>query len=93
MECEGAPPRPTTTPSEVATQCIKVSPTPSAKCQPNPGETYIAFYLGKVPDAGCFSNQECSDVFHSTNTTAAFECQGFSGTRDGGGTAGTCICK
>jgi hypothetical protein len=79
--------------SAVATQCIKVSPTPSAKCQPNPGETYIAFYLGRVPDAGCFSNQECSDVFHSTNTTAAFECQGFSGTRDGGGTPGTCICK
>jgi len=96
VECEGDPPRPTETPSATATKCIRVNPDTSslsAKCQPNPGETYIAFYLGKVPDAGCFSNQECSDVFHSTNTTAAFECQGFSGTRDGGGTAGTCICK
>jgi hypothetical protein len=79
------------TPSAVATTCIKVNPNPSAKCRPNAGESYVAFYLGKVPDAGCFSNEECNALFG--NTTAKFECRGFSGTRETNGTPGTCLCK
>jgi hypothetical protein len=79
------------TPSAIATKCIKVNPSPSAKCQPNPGETYIAFYLGRVPESGCFSDQECNDAFHSL--TGSFECRGFSGARDQSGTPGTCVCR
>ncbi len=73
-----------------ATSCITINHD-TGHCEANTGETYVAQYLGRVPDSGCFSDDECNQALH--NTTASFRCVGQVGTRAGGGTPGTCLCQ
>jgi hypothetical protein len=35
--------------------------TASGNCEANPGETYSADYLGRVPESGCTTRQQCAD--------------------------------
>lgn len=54
-------------------------------CEPGPGQTLQAEYLGRVPAAGCASQAECATALGGT--AADWVCDGASGT-----TRGTCLC-
>jgi len=65
-------------------------------CEANPGETYVAQYLGSVPEGGCTrppgelttESQDCADKLGGTK--AAWQC--FGAAADGV-TRGTCVCQ
>jgi hypothetical protein len=65
-------------------------------CEANPGETYVAQYLGVVPEGGCTKppgeltteSQDCADKLGGTR--AAWQC--FGAAADGV-TRGTCVCQ
>jgi len=54
---DGANPLP---PAAGATQNVYINP--AGSCQANPGETYSADYLGRLPAGGCRSDAECVSV-------------------------------
>ena len=65
-------------------------------CEANPGETYVAQYLGSVPEGGCTKppgeltaeSQDCADKLGGTK--AAWQCFG---AIDDNTTRGTCVCQ
>jgi hypothetical protein len=82
VDCDGKSSAPVFEP----TACIFINHA-TGKCEPNPGETYIAQYLGLVPSGGCSDVAACtralggkdSDWTCTKNTAAA--------------AVGTCICN
>ncbi len=59
---------------------------PDRGCEANPGETYSADYLGKVPAGGCASVSDCTSVLGGT-------AKDWSCTKDPGASRGTCTCN
>jgi hypothetical protein len=71
--------------STVPTTCIAVNPGVAGRpsCEPNPGESYIAQYLGLVPQEGCTSNAFCQELFKSSDV----RCE-----TPAGQARGSCVC-
>lgn len=64
-------------------------------CEANPGQTYSADYLGRMPPAGCTSRAGCSAVLGGTTTTWTCYAGGDASTGFVPPTAdapGTCVC-
>ena len=91
VDCQTGQPAATGT----TTSCIAINHA-TGHCEANPGETYIAQYLGIVPPAdptraknpagGCAVASDCSDVLGGDPTQ--WTCDGASGQ-----TRGTCLCS
>ncbi len=80
---------------------------PAGNCKLNPGETYSAEYIGRLPEGGCVTEADCKrdllgtgDCSSADSTSCSYTC--YAGTKDFGGvnkcvtptlaSPGTCIC-
>jgi hypothetical protein len=59
--------------------------TASGSCEANPGETYSADYLGRVPEGGCTTRQQCANELGGA-------AQEWGCYVEPGQTVGTCVC-
>jgi len=73
-----------TTDGIIPTSCISINHG-LGSCEANPGETYIAQYLGKVPQDGCLVAADCASALGGKVTD--WTCLGASAPQ-----TGTCVC-
>ncbi len=81
--------------SGTASSCIIINHS-TGHCEANPGETYIAQYLGQVPEGGCTKaagepateSQSCATALGGAK--ADWQCFGATA---GGTATGTCVCQ
>jgi hypothetical protein len=71
-------------PQGATSLCITINHT-TGHCEANPGETYIAQYLGMVPPGGCAAEIDCAQALGGAQTD--WTCQ-----KTPGQARGTCIC-
>jgi hypothetical protein len=67
------------------TTCITINHS-TGHCEANPGETYVAQYLGIVPPGGCADANECAAVLGGTASNWTCQAQA-------PGARGTCLCN
>ncbi|HEX9288430.1 MAG TPA: hypothetical protein VF904_02815, partial [Anaeromyxobacteraceae bacterium] len=72
-------------PDGVTTSCITINHT-TKHCEANAGETYIAQYLGLVPEGGCATAGDCFAKLGG-QSVADWQCSGVTATQ-----RGTCLC-
>ncbi len=67
---------------------------PQGSCIANPGETYSADYIGRLPEGGCLSDAQCGAILGPGANGWTCYVPGPGGTcePDGVGTPGTCLC-
>jgi len=83
INCKGG--TPTANDGTTPTQCISINHA-KGTCEANPGETYIAQYLGLVPPGGCSAASDCASSLGGT--AADWQCYG-----GGSSSPGTCVCS
>jgi len=76
---------PTPVPDGVTTSCININHATN-HCEANAGETYIAQYLGLVPEGGCATAGDCFAKLGG-QSVADWQCSGVTATQ-----RGTCLC-
>jgi hypothetical protein len=59
VSCDDHSASPACLPVGATSKCIAIAP--ASTCRANPGETYSADYLGRVPESGCTTRQQCAD--------------------------------
>jgi hypothetical protein len=74
-----------TDPAAAPTSCIFINHL-TGKCEPNPGETYIAQYLGRVPPEGCRDASACTLALGGKDSD--WTCA-----KSGTAALGTCVCN
>ncbi len=71
-----------------STACISINHG-TRHCEANAGETYIAQYLGQVPEGGCATALDCRAALGGV--VADWQCYGATGSA--GAARGTCVCS
>ena len=83
VECDTR--QPPADPTKV-TACIKINHETTSHCDVNPGESYVARFLGIVPEGGCQSAADCAAALQGD--ASQFLCQPVPGQ-----SFGTCLCN
>ena len=83
IDCKSGAPSPSD--GTTTTLCISINHA-KGTCEANPGETYIAQYLGRVPAAGCTAASDCAANLGGKATD--WQCYGQSSS-----SPGTCLCN
>jgi hypothetical protein len=85
VDCAGTSSAPVFQP----TACLFIN-LATQKCEPNPGETYIAQYLGLVPPGGCSTASDCTRALGGPADDSAWTCAKSSADA---AAVGTCVCN